>query len=129
MRALLDPRRNLLTISTGIELGLAMKRREFIGLIGGAAAWPLAARAQQPTNLPLVAVIVAFAEQLANARSANIREGLKRAGFIEGKDYVMTLRFADGDYARLPEIIKDLGGLNPALQQETSSALLDSFGG
>ena len=41
----------------------------------------------------------------------------------------MRLRFADGDYARLPEIIKDLGGLNPALQQETSSALLDSFGG
>jgi hypothetical protein len=73
-----------------------MQRREFIGLIGGAAAWPLAARAQQPANLPLVAVIVAFAEQLANARSANIREGLKRAGFIEGKDYVMTLRFDQG---------------------------------
>lgn len=90
-----------------------MQRREFIGLIGGAAAWPLAARAQQPAKLPLVAVIVAFAEQLANARSANIREGLKRAGFIEGKDYVMALRFADGDYSRWPDIVKDLEDLKP----------------
>jgi putative ABC transport system substrate-binding protein len=93
--------------------GAAMQRREFIGLIGGAAAWPLAARAQQAANLPLVAVIAMSTEQLVTARSASIREGLKQAGLIEGKDYVMTLRFADGDYARLPEIIKDLDGLKP----------------
>jgi len=47
-------------------------------------------------------------EQLATARSANIREGLKQAGLIEGKDFVLTQRFADGDYARLPEIAKEL---------------------
>jgi putative ABC transport system substrate-binding protein len=93
--------------------GLAMQRREFIGLIGGAAAWPLAARAQQAANLPLVAVIGYFTEQLATARSASIREGLKQAGLIEGKDYVMTLRFADGDYSRLPDIVKELDGLKP----------------
>jgi putative ABC transport system substrate-binding protein len=110
---LLDPRRNVVTISTGIELGLAMKRREFIGLIGGAAAWPLAAQAQQAANLPLVAVISMSGEQSATARSASIREGLKQADLIEGKDYVMTLRFADGDYARLPEIVKELDGLKP----------------
>ena len=90
-----------------------MQRREFIGLIGGAAAWPLAARAQQAANLPLVAVISTLSEQLTTARSASIREGLKQAGLIEGKDYVMTLRFADGDYARLPEIIKEVDGLKP----------------
>jgi putative ABC transport system substrate-binding protein len=91
-----------------------MKRREFIGLIGGvAAAWPLAARTQQVANLPLVAVIVMSTEQIATARSASIREGLKQGGLIEGKNYVMTMRFADGDYARLPEIIKDLDGLKP----------------
>jgi putative ABC transport system substrate-binding protein len=95
------------------QLGAAMQRREFIGLIGGAAAWPLAARAQQAANLPLVAVIGMSTEQLVTARSASIREGLKQAGLIEGKDYVMTLRFADGDYARLPEIVKDLDGLKP----------------
>lgn len=90
-----------------------MKRREFIGLIGGAAAWPLAARTQQAANLPLVAVIVALSEQLANARAALIREGLKQAGLIEGKDYVLTLRFLDGDYARMPEIVKELDALKP----------------
>ena len=91
----------------------AVRRREFITFFGGAAAWPLAARAQQAANLPLVAVIGTSTEQLATSRSASIREGLKQAGLIEGKDYVMTLRFADGDYARLPEIIKELDGLKP----------------
>jgi putative ABC transport system substrate-binding protein len=90
-----------------------MQRREFIGLIGGAAAWPLAAQAQQAANLPLVAVIGFATEQLAAERRASVREGLKQAGLIEGKDYVMTLRFADGDYARLPEIVKELDGLKP----------------
>jgi len=90
-----------------------MQRREFIGLIGGAAAWPLAARAQQAADPPLVAVIGASSEQSVTARSASLREGLKQAGLIEGKDYVMTLRFADGDYARLPEIVKELDGLKP----------------
>jgi putative ABC transport system substrate-binding protein len=90
-----------------------MQRREFFGLIGGAAAWPLAARAQQAANLPLVAVITVAGEQMATARSASIREGLKQAGLLEGRDYVLRLRFADGDYARLPDIIKDLVGLDP----------------
>lgn len=116
----MDPRRNLLTISISIELGLAMKRREFIGLIGGAAAWPLMTRAQA-ADLPLVAVLVAATEQIAIARSASIREGLKRAGLIEGKDYVMTVRFADGDYARLPEIIKELDGLKPRVYVTVAS--------
>ena len=103
----------MLTIGTGIGSGLAMKRREFIGLIGGAVAWPLAARAQQAANLPLVAVIGLSTEQLATTRSASLREGLKQSGLIEGKDYVMTVRFADGDYSRLPEIVKELNGLKP----------------
>lgn len=90
-----------------------MQRREFIGLIGGAAAWPLAAQAQQAASLPLVAVVTVAGEQMAAVRSASIREGLKQAGLIEGKDYVLRLRFADGDYARLPDIIKDLDGLKP----------------
>ena len=94
-----------------------MQRREFIGLIGGAAAWPLAAQAQaqaqKAANLPLVAVLGMSTEQIVTARSASIREGLKQAGLIEGKDYVLTQRFADGDYARLPEIVKELDGLKP----------------
>lgn len=91
-----------------------MKRRDFLGVLGGAAAaWPLAARAQQAANLPLVAVIGLATEQITITRSASLREGLKQSGLIEGKHYVMTLRFADGDYARLPEIVKELDGLKP----------------
>ena len=90
-----------------------MRRREFIAGIGAATAWPLAVLAQQAANLPLVAAISVSNEQIAITRSASIREGLKQAGLIEGKDYVMTQRFADGDYARLPEIAKDLAGLKP----------------
>lgn len=91
-----------------------MKRRDFLGVLGSAAAaWPLVAQAQQAANLPLVAVIGLSTEQLATTRSVSIREGLKQAGLIEGRDYVMTVRFADGDYARLPEIVKELDGLQP----------------
>jgi putative ABC transport system substrate-binding protein len=93
--------------------GAGMQRREFIGLIGAAAAWPPTARAQQAANLPLVAVISIVGEKLAAARIASIREGLKQAGLIEGKDHVLTVRSADGDYARLPEIISELDGLKP----------------
>jgi hypothetical protein len=72
-----------------------MRRREFIGLVGSAAAaWPLAAQAQQTADLPLVAVISIVGEQLATSRIITIREGLKQAGLIEGKDYLLTLRFA-----------------------------------
>ncbi|MDA9436099.1 ABC transporter substrate-binding protein [Bradyrhizobium sp. CCBAU 51627] len=98
-----------------------MKRRELIGLIGGAAAWPPAARSQQAASLALVAVLVMATEEIATARSASIREGLKRSGLIEGKDYVMTVRFAEGDYARLPEIVKELDGLKPRVYVTVAS--------
>jgi putative ABC transport system substrate-binding protein len=94
-------------------LGARVRRREFIGFFGSAAAWPVVGRAQQAANLPLVAVVGISTEQIITARSASIREGLKQAGLIEGKDYVLTQRFADGDYARLPEIVKELDGLKP----------------
>lgn len=91
-----------------------MERRRFLQLAGGAAiAWPLPARAQQTTNLPLVAVISPLYEQLVNARAGSIREGLKQAGLIEGKDYAMTVRFATGDNARYLEFIKELDALKP----------------
>ena len=99
-----------------------MKRREFIVDLGGATlAWPLAARAQQAANLPLVAVVGMSNEKIVTARSASIREGLKQAGLIEGKDYVLTQRFADGDYARLPEIVKELDGLKPRVYVNVGS--------
>ena len=91
-----------------------MERRAFLQLAGGIAiTWPLAAPAQQRASLPLVAVISPVGEQLATARAASIREGLKQAGLIEGKDYLMTVRFATGDNARYLEFIKELDASKP----------------
>ena len=92
-----------------------MERRKFLQLAGGAAMMcPLPALAQQSTNLPLVALIGAGPEQVAAARVASLREGLKQAGLAEGREYRLTLRFANGDYTRLQQYVKDdLDGSKP----------------
>jgi putative tryptophan/tyrosine transport system substrate-binding protein len=90
-----------------------MRRRQFIGLMCTAASWPLKASAQQAAGLPLVAVIVPFNEGIANERTAALRLGLKQAGLVEGAHYTLALRFANGDYARLPDLVKELDALKP----------------
>jgi putative tryptophan/tyrosine transport system substrate-binding protein len=91
-----------------------MKRRDFLRMAGGAATtWPLPVFAQQSASLPLVAVITPLAERAATERTKWLREGLKQAGLIEGKDYVLTLRFASGDNARLAGLAKELDDLKP----------------
>jgi putative tryptophan/tyrosine transport system substrate-binding protein len=85
-----------------------MRRREFIAGIGGAAAWPLAARAQQP-KLPMVGLIngVSFEGPYAVPVGA-IRQGLQEAGFVEGQNLAVEYRTANGRYERLPELAADL---------------------
>lgn len=99
-----------------------MRRRQFIGLMCGAAAWPLKASAQQSANLPLVAVIIPFNEDIANERTAALRLGLKQAGLVEGTHYALALRFADGDYSRLPELVRELDALKPRVFVAIASA-------
>jgi putative ABC transport system substrate-binding protein len=85
-----------------------MRRREFIAGIGGAAAWPLVARSQQP-KLPMVGLLngVSFEGPYAVPVAA-IRQGLQEAGFVEGKNLAIEYRTADGEYERLPELAADL---------------------
>ena len=83
-----------------------MKRREFISLLGGASvAWPLAAQAQQ-TGVPLVGLLLS--NQVDDRLIDAVRQGLKSAGYIEGRNLAIKYRSADGRLDRLPALAAEL---------------------
>ena len=89
-----------------------MKRREFITLFGGAAAWPLAARAQQPA-VPLIGFLSTGTAQAVERDLASFRDSIRRLGYVEGSNVRFEFRFADGYLDRLPDLATDLVRLNP----------------
>lgn len=84
-----------------------MRRREFISLLSGTAAWPLAARAQQPV-MPVIGFLSANSAAATPQNAAALHEGLADAGFIEGKNVAIEFRFADQHLERLPKLAIDL---------------------
>jgi len=84
-----------------------MRRREFITLIGGAAAWPLAARGQQKT-LPVIGFMSSRSPEDSQSVLTGFRKGLNEGGIVEGKDAVIEFLWARGDFGKLPALAAEL---------------------
>src|SRR5689334_14330542 len=85
---------------------MGMKRRDFITLVGGAAAWPLAAHAQQP--MPVIGYLSSKEETAEASIIAGVRKGLAEQGFIESQNVPIACRWSSGLYDSLPRLAADL---------------------
>ena len=95
---------------------LDLTRRDFITLLGGAAAaWPLATRAQQGERMRRIGVLMGVSgdDPETKGRIAAFRWGLERRGWLEGRNIQIELRFSAANYERLPQLAQEMVALNP----------------
>ena len=90
-----------------------MKRREFIAGLGGAAAWPLMARAQQGRKVRRIGLLSGASREGASGNIDAFLQGMRELGYVEGRDFITDLRFADGNYERFTELAAELVQLKP----------------
>ena len=111
-----------------------MRRREFVALLGGTAAWPLAARAQQ-LKQPLIGYLSAGSAAASAHLLTVLRQSLAEAGYVEGRNVAIEYHFAEGQYDRLPAMASELvrrevtvivatGGTAPALAAKAATATI-----
>jgi putative ABC transport system substrate-binding protein len=91
-----------------------MKRREFLTFLSGAAAFPIAAEAQQQ-KLPVVGFLHALSSSNIKLYLPHVSRGLREAGYTEGRDFTFEARSAEGQYDRLPSLVAELIGLGAAV--------------
>jgi putative ABC transport system substrate-binding protein len=104
-----------------------LRRREFISLLGGAAAWPLSARAQQPAKVPRIGILSPAASETAASLSA-FREKIRDLGYVEGKTIALDFRLSKGIMDALPALAAELVRLPVnVIVTDTTSATLAAF--
>jgi len=91
-----------------------MRRRDFIGLLGGAvASRPLPAFAQSPSKRPLIAAQIGGSKTVVDRFFGGFSQGMRELGYVEGQDYGFEVRYAEGNVSRIPPQIEELVGLKP----------------
>ena len=83
-----------------------LKRRELITLLGGAAAWPTAARAQQQA-MPVVSLVSGRSPEVSGRAAASFRKGLNETGYVEDQNVKVEYHWLEGQYDRLPSVLAD----------------------
>ena len=97
---------------------MTIRRRKFITLLSGAAAWPLAARAQQPTGIRRLGVLLNLSENDVEAQRlvTAFREGLAQLGWTDGRNLRIDYRWASGDVGRIRTFAKELVEMSPDIR-------------
>jgi len=91
-----------------------VRRREFLGALGAAAAWPLGARAQQPA-MPVFGILLVFSRESGRTFTEPLRAYMQALGYVEGRNIAFDVRYADGKVDRLPTLAAELVARRPAV--------------